>query len=41
MICPAGCSKNELVVSCGAYSTPDIPFETGIFDKIFINDIFS
>lgn len=33
--------KNELVISYGAYSIPDISFELRIFEKVFINDIFS
>lgn len=33
--------KNELVISYGVYSIPDISFEFGIFDKVFINDVFS
>ena len=33
--------KNELVISYGVYSIPDISFELGIFDKVFINNVFS
>lgn len=32
--------KNELVMSYGVYSIPDISFEFGIFEKVFINDAF-
>jgi hypothetical protein len=33
--------KSELVISYGAFSIPDISFEFGIFDKVFINGAFS
>jgi hypothetical protein len=34
-------SKNELVISYGVYSIPDISFEFGTFDKVYINGAFS
>ena len=33
--------KNELVISYGVYSIPDISFELGVFDKVFVNNVFS
>jgi hypothetical protein len=31
---------NELVISYGVYSIPDISFELGVFDEVFINHVF-